>query len=191
MRFHIFIILSILFFSSCGGHKFTANDARDAITSGPQSILEKEDIDVVYVTQISKATVVAESRVKTAFLLKKVDEEWVIQEMRIGHGQWEKIDDLMLALNRVKTEETHVCLDSIADSIRKYKEANGSLPPFKDYVDLSDILAPEYMESLIRLDSWRNPLRATLMDSNAILVVSAGPDGRFSTDDDITITITP
>lgn len=191
MRFHTFLILFILLFSACGGHRFTADDARDAITSGPQDILEKEDIDVVYVNQTGKTTAVAESRVKTAFLLRKVDDEWVVREMRIGHGQWEKIDNLTMALNRVKTEETRVFLDSIADSIRKYKEANGSLPKFKDYVDLSDILAPEYMESLIRLDSWRNPLRATLLDSNTVLVVSAGPDGRFSTDDDISITINP
>ncbi len=191
MRVQNFLILFILCFSACGGNRFTANDARDAITSGPQDTLEKEDIDVVYVTQTGKTTAVAESRVKTAFLLRKVDGVWVVQEMRIGHGQWEKVDNLTLALNRVKTEETRMYLDSIADSVRKYKEANGSLPTFKDYIDLSDLLAPEYMESLVRLDSWRNPLRATTTEPGAIFVVSAGPDGRFSTDDDLSITINP
>ena len=67
----------------------------------------------------------------------------------------------------------------------------GKLPEFEDYIDLSDVLAPKYMKSLIRLDSWRNPLRAKALDTGSIQVSSAGPDLRFNTDDDISLTINP
>jgi len=191
MRFHYLLILLILFLPACGGRKFTTDDARKAITAQPQEILEKEDVDVVYVTQTSKSTAIAETRIKTAFLLREVDKEWIIQEIRIGNGQWEKIENLATALERVKTEETRVYLERISTSVREYYKDTGTMPEFRDYIALSDILAPKYIDPLIRLDSWRKPLRATTLESNTILVVSAGPDGSFDTKDDISITIEP
>jgi hypothetical protein len=191
MRFYYFLILFILLFSACGPHNFSTSDAQKAIIAGPQDILEKEDIDVVYVTQTGKSTVVAESRIKTAFLLRKIDEEWVVEEIRIGNGQWEKVENLSTALNQVKSEQTRLGLKKISDAVLKYYQETNGLPEFEDYIDLSDILAPKYLDPLIRLDSWRKPLRATVPAPNTILVVSAGPDGLFSTDDDISITIKP
>lgn len=191
MRFYYLTLLSILFLSACGGHRFSADDARRAIVGQPQDILEKEDIDVVYVTQTGKSSAVAETRVKTAFLLDKVDEKWVVREVRIGNGQWEKTQNLAAALQRVKTEETRILLDRITASVREYRKETGRMPKFRDYIDLSDQLAPKYLEPLERLDSWRKPLRATTLESNAIVIASAGPDGLFATEDDISITISP
>ena len=191
MRFYYLTLAMILLLSGCGGRKFTADDARKAIVSQPQDILEKEDVDVVYLTQTGKSTAVAETRVKTAFLLEKSGEKWIVREVRIGNGQWEKIANLAAALERVKTEETRIYLDRIAASVREYQKETGSVPQFRDYIDLSDKLAPKYLDPLIRLDSWRRPLHATALESKAISVVSAGPDGLFSTDDDISITVTP
>jgi len=191
MRLHYFFILLLVLFSACGGRKLSTGDARKAIVSLPQEILEKEDIDVVYVTQISGSSAVVESRVKTAFRLRKVDGSWVVKDIRIGHGQWEKIDDLAAALDRVKTEETRIMLNRISEAIGKYREETGSYPGFKDFVALTDILAPKYLDPLIRLDSWRNPFQATAPSPDSIKVVSAGPDGRFGTKDDLSITATP
>jgi len=191
MRFCYLTLALILLFTACGGHKFSTDDARKAIVGQPQNILEKEDIDVVYVTQTGKSTAVAETRVKTAFLLDKVDEKWIVREIRIGNGQWEKIENLTEALERVKTEETRIHLERIAASVREYQKESGRMPEFSDYIDLSDKLAPKYLAPLVRLDSWRKPLRANTLESNAIVIASAGPDGLFSTEDDISITITP
>jgi hypothetical protein len=110
--------------------------------------------------------------------------------MRIGHDEWEKVDNFAKALDAAKTDDTRKMLDQIAEGIRKYREANGNLPPFKNYIALSDLLTPRYMTPLIRLDSWRQPLEATHPDANTILLRSAGPDGRFGTPDDIRITVT-
>jgi len=192
MRFYSLSICLILILTACGGRRdITPGTAQKAIIAMPQETLEKEDIDVTYVTQIGSASAVAETRVKTAFRLQKINDEWVVTDIRIGHGQWEKIEDLASALAQVKTAETRLMLDRIEAAVKEYYKETGRMPEFRDYVALSDILAPKYLDPLIRLDSWRNPLRATATDQNSILVVSAGPDGRFDTKDDIAVTVTP
>lgn len=191
MRFHFLSIVLLVFLTGCGGRKINTDYARKAIIALPQEILEKEDIDVVYVTQTSGSSAVVETRMKTAFRIQKVGGKWVVRDIRIGHGQWEKIEDLASTLTQVKTAETRLMLDRIADAVKAFHKETGNMPAFKDYISLSDILAPEYLDPLIRLDSWRTPLRAKATDSDTILVVSAGPDGRFTTNDDISITITP
>jgi len=191
MRFHFLLIVLLVILTACGGRNVNTDYARKAIIALPQEVLEKEDIDVVYVTQTSGASAVVETRVKTAFRLQKIDDAWVVKDIRIGHGQWERIADLESALNQVKTAETRLMLDRIAAAVKEFYKETGNMPAFKDYIALSDILAPKYLNPLIRLDSWRKPLRATAQDPKSILVVSAGPDGRFNTDDDIRITLTP
>lgn len=191
MRFNILLIGLLLILPGCSGRKMSVGTARETIIAPPQKILEKDDIDIVHITQTSGSSVVVETRVKTAFQLQKVNEVWEVRNIRIGDGQWEKVENLAAALTRVKTEQTRLLLDQIADSVRKYRRDTGKMPEFEDYVDLSDVLAPKYMKSLIRLDSWRNPLRAKAVNPDSIQVISAGPDFRFSTDDDISLAITP
>jgi len=187
----ILLITLLLSLAGCSSRKMSVGTARDAIVATPQEILEKDDINVVHITQTSGSSVVVETRVKTAFRLQKVDETWEVRDIRIGNGQWEKIEDLAAALTQVKTEQTRLLLEQITDSIRNYHMDTGKIPEFEDYVGLSDLLAPKYMKSLIRLDSWRNPLRAKAPDAGSILITSAGPDLRFDTDDDISLTIRP
>jgi len=163
--------------------------ARDLIIHIPAEALEKSDVEVVNITQVSGSEAIAQTTLKTAFRLERVQGTWVVREVRIGHGQWEKVTNLVKSLEKVKIEETGGMLDSIADAIRKYREANGSLPGFKDYIALTDLLSPRYLTPLIRLDSWRRPFWAELTKSNTVVVRSAGPDGRYYTNDDIARTI--
>ena len=191
MRFNILLITLLLFLTGCSSRKISVGTMRDAITAPPQQLLEKDDLDIVHITQTSGSSVVVETRVKTAFLLQKVDDAWKVREILIGSGQWEKVDDLDAALTRVKTEQTRLLLEQVAASVKAYHKDTGKMPEFEDYVGLSDILAPKYMKRLIRLDSWRDPLRAETAGTDSIKISSAGPDLRFDTDDDISLTITP
>ena len=191
MRFNILLITLLLFLTGCSSRKISVDTMRDAIIAPPQQILEKDDIDVVHVTQTSGSTAVVETRVKTAFLLQKVDDVWEVREIRIGNDQWEKVENLAAALSRVKTEQTRLLLEQVAASVKAYHKDTGKMPEFEDYVGLSDVLAPKYMKKLIRLDSWRDPLRAETAGADSIKVTSAGPDLRFDTDDDISLTIKP
>jgi hypothetical protein len=191
MRFKLLLVFLFLFIAGCGGRRINPGDARKAIISMPQEVLEKEDIDVTDVMQTSGSEAVAETRVKTAFRLQKENGEWTAREIRIGHGQWEKIGNLEAALNRIKGEETGAMLDSIAGAVMEYRKTTGNLPAFKDYIALSDAITPRYLKSLIRLDAWRNPLRAESFAPDSIRISSSGPDGRFGTGDDISRTVAP
>jgi hypothetical protein len=189
MRF-LFPLLCILLAAGCAGRKIGNNNARDVILELPQSALEKEDVEVIKVTQISGAEAIAETQLKTAFRLEKVKGAWIVREVRIGHGQWEKVNNLAAALEAVKADETRKMLDQVAGAVRKYRESTGNLPVFKDYIALSDQLSPQYLTPLIRLDSWRQPLEAERPNAETILLRSAGPDGKFGSADDIRDTVT-
>ena len=183
------LLIAVLFLTSCGGRAITANRARNVIVDMPQETFEKEDVEIVDVRQIGGTEAIAETRLKTAIRYKKVGDEWVIREVRIGHGQWEKVADLLQALEIVKVEETRKMLDRIGEAILKYQEANNGMPVFENYVSLSDLLSPQYLTPLIRLDAWRKPLGAKRLDANTIQIWSPGPDGKDGTSDDIRETI--
>jgi hypothetical protein len=184
-----YLLFSFLLLTACGGRTMNPHLARDLIMEIPRDTLEKADIDVLTITQVSGSEAIAETKVKTAFRFEKVQGNWVIREIRLGHGQWEKVGNLAQTLERVKIEETGELLDRIAEAARKYREAKGALPSFKDYIGLSDQLSPAFLTPLIRLDSWRRPFWAERTQSGAAVVRSAGPDSRYYTNDDILRTI--
>jgi hypothetical protein len=174
-----------LLLTACGGRTLSKNHAQDLILRLPEQALQKEDVEVVYLRQVSGSEAIAETRLNAAFRLEKTGGDWIVREVRLGHGQWEKVSNLLQTLEAVKTAETCQMLERIVEAIRKYREANGSLPAFDDYVSLSDLLSPKFLIPLIRLDSWRNALAAEHRDSTSILIRSAGPDAKHGTKDDI------
>jgi hypothetical protein len=185
----ILLFQTALFQTSCGGGGINAKHARNLIVDTPQVVFEKEDVEVVNVRQITRTEAIAETRLKTAIRYEKVGNEWVIREVRLGHGQWEQVSSLVQALETVKAEETRKMLDRIAEAVLKYQETNKDLPAFNDYIGLSDLLSPKYLTPLIRLDAWRRPLGAERVSANTIHVWSAGSDGKEGTEDDIRKTI--
>jgi hypothetical protein len=177
--------------TACGRRTLNADHARDALLRTPLEILQKEDVEVVRIHHAGAAEAVVETRLRTAFRMEKVRGEWMVREVRIGNGQWEKVGDLARALEAVKIEETRRALDRIADAIGRYRETLGRLPDFKDFVSLSDLLSPAFLTPLIRVDSWNRPLEADRRGPDSILIRSAGPDGRYGTSDDILRIFTP
>jgi hypothetical protein len=185
-----YLLIAVLILTACGGRKINVDIAADAITGIPGESFSKKDVEVMDVHQTS-GSAVAETKLHAAFRLEKVQNKWVVREVRLGHGQWEKVANFERALEMVRMEETRKMLDRIAEAILKYRESKGSLPVFKDYVSLSDILSPIYLDPLIRLDAWNHPLEAFPQDSKSILLKSAGPDGKYGTGDDISKTVIP
>jgi hypothetical protein len=157
------------------------------LQSNPQ-LIKKEDLIVDSVTQATPRNAIVETRLRTAFRLERVRGQWVIREVRLGNGPWYSLDDVSKVLQRSKVEETQQSLEKVALAIARYKEKNGSLPEFKDYVSLTDKLAPDYLEPLIRLDAWERPIIAYRLNATTIRLVSVGPDGKLGSDDDISLT---
>jgi hypothetical protein len=175
----------VLLFTSCGGHKINNRLARDLISGNSQAALLENDIAVVNITQTSATEAVVDARLHMAYRLEKKGGHWTVPESRLGHGQWEKTGNLEQALTQIKIDETQKMLERIAEAVLRYKKSNGKAPAFEDYVSLSDILAPQYLTPLIRLDAWRRPLEAIPSEDNTILLRSSGPDGMAGTKDDI------
>jgi hypothetical protein len=162
--------------------------AQDLIVHLPQDILDKEDVYIESVSQSGERNAVVEAQLRMTFRFEKTGGKWVIKEVRVGHGQWENLENFLRTLERVKTEETKRQLERVAAAIEKYREKNGGLPAFTDFVSLTDALSPDYLTPLIRLDAWRRPLAAVNLGPNTVRLISAGPDGRLGTSDDIELT---
>jgi len=179
------LLAALLLLPACGGRKMNDTLARNLIIGMSNSgAMEKSDVEIVNIRQISGGEAVAETRARVAFRFENNGKTWRVREMRIGNGQWESVENIERALNQVKTEETKELLARIAEAIQKYRKANRRLPIFKDFVDLSDQLSPMFITPLVRLDSWQRPFKAAL-SGGAILLSSAGPDGVMGNHDDI------
>jgi hypothetical protein len=176
----------LLFLTACGGRAINKRIAQDIIAG--DGFFNKGQIQVDSVTQTGSGEAVVQADVLAAFRLEKVHGIWRIREIRLGNGQWEKFDDVLGALNAIKIEETKRMLEAVAGAIDRYRANNGRLPEFTDYVSLSDALSPGFLDPLVRLDAWRNPLAAFAQSPGRIEIVSAGPDGTMGTSDDIKVT---
>jgi hypothetical protein len=180
-----FLLFSL---AACGGRAINKKTAQDLIVQSPLSLLSKEEVYIESVTQTGQRDAVVEASLHAAFRFEKVEGKWVIREVRLGKRPWENLDNVLRALDLVKSEETRKLLDQVAIAVAQYRAKKGALPEFKDYVALSDALCPDYLTPLIRLDAWKNPLAAFRTGPTGIRLLSAGPDGKLGTSDDIELT---
>jgi hypothetical protein len=175
----------LLVSNGCGGRAVNNSQARDILLGARADMLTKGDVQVIGITQLGPQDAVVEIQLHSAFRLRKVDGDWVVREVRIGRGQWENLDDLMRALQRIKIEETQSSLEKIAAAIEAYRRKNSRLPDCKNYVELADALYPLFLSPLIREDAWKQPLVAAFSPLSTIRLISSGPDGKLGTPDDI------
>jgi hypothetical protein len=179
--------LLLFLLTACGGRMLNKNMAQDLIANLPGDMLESEDFVVEGVSQTNASNAVVKTRVNAAFRFQKVGGKWILREVRVGNDQWESIDDLVKALRQVKEARTRVLLDTVSEAIEEYCLKNGELPRFNDYDSLSDLLAPEYLNPLIRLDAWERPLHVIRLNVNTVKLVSGGADGNLGSGDDIEV----
>jgi hypothetical protein len=166
------------------------NTAQDLIVRLSNDLLEKEDIYIENVLQTGERDAIVEARLQTAFRFEKTGGKWVIKEVRVGHDQWENLEDFLLALKEAKIAETRKLLERVALAIESYRAKNGAMPPLANFVALTDALNPDYLSPLVRLDAWRHPLILEKTGSDTVRLISAGPDGKLGTSDDIILTRT-
>ncbi len=183
------LLAATLLLTACGGRTLSVHVAKDMIAEIPPEALDKKDVDILGIRHTLGSEAIVETNIKTAFRFEKVGGKWLVRDIRLGDGQWVKVDDLLQVLDSVRIEATQKSLDLVAEAILKYREAKGSMPAFLDYVSLSDMLSPVYLTPLVRVDAWGQPLLADHPDLGTILLQSAGPDRKFGTADDIRKTV--
>lgn len=181
----LFVAALAVLAAGCGGRSIGRKNARELITGISPQEIDADDIHVESVGQTGARNAVIEARVKTAFRVEKVQGRWVVREVKIGTHQWEKLDTLMQALDRVKADEARKTLDQLSAALAEYIRKNGRLPEFKNFVELSDTLYPLYIKEIIRNDAWDHPFSAEKLGGKKIRITSPGPDGQPGTRDDI------
>ncbi len=129
----------------------------------------------------------ADVTIRTAVTLRRQGNRWVLDEVRLADRRWEKVDRIVEAIDRARAEETRRQMDKILTGIVDYRRVHGSLPRLDSFVELIDLLNPEFLDEVIRLDGWQNPYRFEQEDDGTLELRSDGPDGRRGTDDDLVI----
>ena len=177
-----------LFLTACGGRSLNKNAARDLIVDASGSALNDENTYIESVLQTGERDAVVESRLPVVFRFERAGNKWAIKEVKLGRGQWVSFSDFRDALKKAEIEDTKDLLQKVAEAIERYRQKNGRLPEFRDFVSLSNVLNPDYLTPLIRVDAWKHPLYATRQGQDTISLISAGPDGKDGTSDDIVLT---
>lgn len=76
-----YLLVFLLFLSACGGRSMNKHLARDLIIHIPAEALEKKDVEVVNISQVSGSEAIAETTLKTAFRLERVKGAWIVREV--------------------------------------------------------------------------------------------------------------
>lgn len=174
--------------AGCGGRAMNKKTAQTAILESTNDMLRKDDIDIIAADQTGADHAVITADVRVALTMEKVKGRWTIRDVRLGRNPWENLDGIIRALEREKIQETRDSMQRVVAALEKYYDDRHSLPEFKDFVTLTDALSPTYLTPLIRLDAWRNPLLAFRPAPNVVRLLSAGPDGKAGTADDLELT---
>ncbi len=172
----------LLCFASCG--KSVSKQVRTSICNLDHMQLSTEQVEVGEIRQIGDH-VVAEVTIKTAVKASKKNGRWTLEEVRIGDRRWEKIEHILAALDQQRIETSLQQLELLSRSIHRYTDLKGQAPQVDRFDALLDILSPQYLGQIIRIDAWSNPFYYRNLSARNYDLRSAGPDGRIGTSDDL------
>ncbi|MER3427576.1 MAG: hypothetical protein C4334_05670 [Pyrinomonas sp.] len=163
--------------------RLSEGEARRLIAQVAFFNLKTDDVKVRSISVLGGAAVV-EAEIRTAFQFVQEGGRWRVAEMRVGRGEWERIDLLERAVNEEKRKVARAELELLAGALRDFRRDNGFYVISNDHAVLVDHLSPRYLARVIRLDPWHRPYiyRGT---RDAFELRSAGEDGRTGTADDI------
>ncbi len=174
--------LLLLLVVACG--KSLERQARESLRQLANVNLAADDVEILKVTE-SANLAIAEVKIRTALKLKKqANGNWILQEVRLGDRRWEKADHLLDALNLRREAGTRDQLKQLAEAVTLYRNRRGMLPPAANFEELVDLLSPDYLKAVVRLDAWSNPF-AYRQTGHTFDLRSAGLDGVLNTADDV------
>ncbi|MBZ5535862.1 MAG: type II secretion system protein GspG [Acidobacteriia bacterium] len=178
------VLLAIVLLMSCGGRQ----DKRLAqnIESLQIADVAETDLKVSSFHPHGKDEAILVADVHTAFLMKRNSRgEWEIQSVRMGDRNWEDAKDFARALNQVRLERVKRDFEKIANALEKYQAQTKTLPAIKGIGPLVDLLFPTYLAEAVRVDPWATEYDYQLSTPTSYVLISAGPDRKFGTGDDI------
>ena len=176
------LIFLLLIGASCG--KSLEKQVQEAVRTFDTAQFSKKQVKVDEIKYLGSHAV-ATVTLKTAVKMIKEDDQWVIDEVRIGDRRWEKAEFIIAVLNEKRTARTRSNLNTLSSGISQYRSQHSKLPPAKDFEELIDALSPDYLGRVTRLDAWSNPFSYRAFSVSRYDLRSAGPDGEIDTADDL------
>ena len=179
------IALALLLVMVAGAAKsLSPKEARKSIASIPGLEFDPNLVRIKSIEPGSGGAIV-EAQFETAFRLDNKG-EWVAAEVRLGNGKWENLELLTTAIRNEKIKRTRDRLQALGAAIDAYYREQNYYPRARDMVELTDLLAPKYMNTVIRDDLWSKYLQYS-SDGKSYRIQSLGPDGKPDTSDEITL----
>ena len=160
-----------------------AREAREKIAHA----LGFENAGKIHVKSINPVgnDAVVEVTVDVAFQLTNDKKDgWKATEVRTGDRRWESIELAQTAIRKEKILRTGAEMGSLATALESFRRAHGSYVEASSGAKLIDSLSPQYLSTIIRLDAWSNEF-GYKGDRSSYRLVSAGPDGKLGTADDL------
>jgi hypothetical protein len=178
------IFLSV--FTAVYAAGLSAGEARKQIAAA----LGFDNADNIHIKNISSGIggqAVVEATVETAFRLQQDKQgNWKAVEIRTGDRRWESLDLIEAAIRKEKILRTTADLRTIAIALESYRRAKGSYVAAENNVKLIDLLSPNYLQHIVRIDAWSREFEYK-GTATTYRLASAGPDGKADSGDEIVI----
>ena len=183
------LLIGAFALSACSSARLSHDEARKKIAAIGQSNLIPDAVEIRRIISQTDKEAIAEATITLAFQFKRATAagDWRIEAVRLGDRDWISLDELLAAINEGRRRTTSQSMQQLATAVEKYRIANGSLPNARNIVALTDVLHPSYMSVLIREDGWGHAISYEVTGNAMFRFVSAGPDGRRGTADDIVV----
>jgi hypothetical protein len=161
-----------------------AREAREKIAAA----LNLDKPDRVHIKNISagmggEAIVEAQLDATLRFAADK-EGQWKAVEIRTGDRQWESLELIRTAVGKEKALRTTADMRTIATALEAFRRERGLYVEADTNSALVDNLAPQYMNTIIRLDAWSHEFEYK-GTSAGYRLASLGPDGKPNTGDEI------
>jgi hypothetical protein len=185
LHFLASLILALFLVMAAGAAKgLSPKEARNAIASIPGLEMDPNLVRVKSIGSGSDGAIV-EAQFEIAFRLQNKG-NWVAAEMRLADGKWEDLELIATAVRNEKIRRTQQRLETLSAAIDAYGGEFKYYPRARDIIELTDLLAPKYMNTVIRTDFWSKYLQYS-SDGKSYRLQSLGPDGKENTGDEIMV----
>jgi hypothetical protein len=178
--------LASMWLLAIAAESLNVRQARDLLQHLGGANLSKDQVQIKKIESGAGGGAIIEAQIETAFRVQKGKDGWRIAEVRLGDRQWESFELIEEAVKREKMRRTTALLNRFAEGLKAYQQDRGQYAVTDEISELLDYLSPRYIPLPPRFDLWGKEFEYDGTATNYRLV-SAGPDGKKGTSDDLVL----
>ncbi len=182
----LFAVALLLLWAVAFARELGSREAREKIAAA----LELDRPDRVRIKDISRgpgAQAVVEASIDAAFrMVQDKDGKWQVVDLRTGDRQWESMELIHTAIRKEKTLRTAADMRTLATALEAFRRTRGFYVTAETGAALVDHLAPDYLNTVIRLDAWSREFQYN-GTATSYRLISLGPDRQPQSGDELII----